>query len=165
MLLHRKKSEIQTGLSPESVRLQLETRMSKGFIVDHDSEFCGIVYEESFKICKNPRYKLPVTVRVNNSFSPVAVGTVSRNGAGSLISLNLRMNLFVCVFVFLFELASLACAVLTLLGCFMDGFAENFLFPLVSVLFFLFIELLIFLFFRIPADRLLARLEEIFSFE
>ena len=86
-------------MSPSRVMAQLKMRMPNGLFPNREYEFYGIADENSFKIIRNLRYNMPRHVRISNSFSPVAVGAVSKTDKGTEISLTLRMNYFVVAFV------------------------------------------------------------------
>lgn len=125
MLKHSKKKIIRTEMSPSRVMAQLKMRMPNGLFPNREYESYGIADENSFKIIRNLRYNMPRHVRISNSFSPVAVGAVSKTDKGTEISLTLRMNYFVVAFVLFLEVALMFCTAVGALGCIIDGFAER----------------------------------------
>ena len=162
MLKHSKKKIIRTEMSPSRVMAQLKMRMPNGLLSNRECEFYGIANENSFKIVRNLRYNMPRHIRISNSLSPVAVGEVSKTDKGTEISLTLRMSYFVVAFVLFLEVALMFCTAVGALGCIIDGFAEHSKMLIGPPLTLLFLELVIACFFKIPAKRLLARLEDIF---
>ena len=162
MLKHSKKKVIRTEMSPTRVMAQLKMRMPNGLLPNREYEFYGIANENSFKIKRNLRYNMPRHIRISNSFSPVAVGEVSKTDKGSEISLTLRMDCFAVALAFFLEVALMFCTAVGALGCIIDGFAERSKMLIGPPLILLLLELLIACFFKIPAKRLLARLEDIF---
>ena len=125
MLKHSKKKIIRTEMSPSRVMAQLKMRMPNGLLPNREYEFYGIANENSFKIKRNLRYNMPRHIRIWNSFSPVAVGEVSKTDKGSEISLTLRMDCFAVALAFFLEVALMFCTAVGALGCIIDGFAER----------------------------------------
>lgn len=165
MLFHVKKREFVTSFSKEKTIAKIRERLPKNFFSQNrDCEFLGYVTEDSFKICKNLRYNMPAFVRINNSFQPIAHAKVETSEKGAKVTLALRMNILVAIFMFLIEILILAETVFGLLYSIFSDFSEGMPFFLLGALFFFLIEGLLYLSFSRPAKRLSERIEEILSF-
>lgn len=162
MLIHRIKKELDTPFVPERVMTEIRCRLTDDTF-DSESEFIGGVEESTFKIRKNPRYNMPAFVHVRNSWAPVFIGTVESHLEGSRVSLTVRPAIISCVFDLLFQAIGIIEALFAILLCVTGAVEQGVPLLIFSLIFVLAIELFVFLFFKIPAGKMLDRLEEILS--
>ena len=165
MLFHVKRKEIVTSFSKEKTIAKIRERLPENiFSRTRDYEFFGHVTEDSFKIYKNLRYNMPSFVSIKNSFRPVACGKVESSENGAKVTLILRMNILVAVFVFLMEIFLLATAFFGLLYSVFSDLWRGMELLLPCALIFFFIEGLLYLAFSRPANTLYERIEDIIRF-
>lgn len=163
-MLHVIKREFTTSLSQQRVISQIKSRLSTGYFKG-DSEYFGYVSENSFKITKNLSYNLPRLVKVRNSFSPVAVGTVAENESGTSVKLKMRMAIPVFAFMLLIEIGTLIGTVLSLIQCIFGSLGDSFqpIDALLAVALLVMVELLLHFAFRLPAKNMIERLEKLLT--
>lgn len=155
MLIHVLKHECQTSLPKSRIISIIKMRTSPS-VFKNDYEFFGLISENSFKIHKNLNYNRRIGY-VRNSFSPIVFASLEENDKKTIIKLKLRITLPILVFTFLLE-------TIMLLGMFIGAimcFTGDFNVILSTSLMFSICELLMFLFFKIPAKHMIERLEEL----
>ncbi len=147
------KFEIKTKLSKERVQriLELETRQN------YDYRTC--FSEKGFCVAEKTR-KYSGFVRTNNSFAPVATAKFSEQDGMTVISVLIRMRLFVCLLWYPLCLFSVFAAIAAVIGLIV-GDVEL----LVGIPIFLFFFGLPLFAFGRPAKRLKAFLENLLVHE
>ena len=163
MLFNRIHHEFTTSIPAERVTEQIRMRLPSG-LLRVNSEFLGYVTENSFKIRRN-LYNVPLVSRYGHPFSPVVMGRFEKSESGTTIKLKLRLHLVISVFILIWELFLGFCLLGGILECILGSFGDGVISVLTSVLLTCAIELLLLLFFRLPAKRFIERLEEILKYD
>jgi hypothetical protein len=146
--------KIYSSLSYDEVRqvLDEEVEPRKGFMLSgifntSDKPFRGEVFENTFKIFRNIRYK--------NSFLPIIKGKVSDNYPGTVIEINMRMVIFVYIFMAVWITGVSAALIFTL--------REAFVASIIPLAMLVFAYLVMIVAYRYEAGKAKKFLNEIFK--